>query len=212
MPVYKDEKRNTWFCKFYYKDWQGKRCQKKKEGFSTQREAKAFEREFLNKAHASCDMNFKSLVELYFEDCKSRIKPTTLNNKEYIINLKILPFFGEMPLNEISVTAVRKWQNTLLSDETNYSQTYLKSVHNQLSAIFNFAVKYYNLPSNPARICGSIGKKDADSMQFWTVDEFNKFIAIVEDKPMSKAIFNILFWTGIRSGELLALTINDFDF
>lgn len=88
----------------------------------------------------------------------------------------------------------------------------MKTVNNQLSAIFNFAVKYYKLPSNPVRICGSIGKKNADSMQFWTVEEFNKFIAAVEDKPTSKVAFEILFWTGIRSGELLALTLNDFDF
>ena len=61
-------------------------------------------------------------------------------------------------------------------------------------------------------LCGSMGKKTADSMQFWTVDEFNAFISAVEDKPVSKAAFEILFWTGIRSGELLALTLNDFDF
>lgn len=156
-------------------------------------------------------MAFSSLVELYMEDCQSRLKPTTLANKKYVIDLKILPFFKDMPINTINATTVRKWQNELISHENNYSQTYLKTVNNQLSAIFNFAVKYYKLPSNPVRTCGSMGKKNADSMQFWTVDEFNKFIAVVEDKPVSKVIFEILFWTGIRSGELLALTLNDFD-
>jgi len=57
-----------------------------------------------------------------------------------------------------------------------------------------------------------MGKKNADSMQFWTVAEFNKFIATVEDKLISKVGFETLFWTGIRSGELLALTLSDFDF
>ncbi len=211
MPVYKNEKLNTWFCKFYYNDWQGNKKQKMKKGFKTQKEAKAFEREFLNKAHASCDMSFGSLVELYMEDCQSRLKPTTLENKQYVIDLKVLPFFKNMPLNTITATTVRKWQNELISSENNYSQTYLKTVHNQLSAIFNFAVKYYQLPSNPARVCGSMGKKNADSMQFWTVDEFNKFIAVIEDKPVSKVVFEVLFWTGIRSGELLALTLDDFN-
>lgn len=212
MPVYKNDKLNTWFCKFYYNDWQGNKKQKMKKGFKTQKEAKAFEREFLNKAHASCDMSFGSLVELYMEDCQSRLKPTTLENKQYVIDLKVLPFFKNMPLNTITATTVRKWQNELISSENNYSQTYLKTVHNQLSAIFNFAVKYYQLPSNPARVCGSMGKKNADSMQFWTVDEFNKFIAEIEDKPISKVVFEVLFWTGIRSGELLALTLDDFNF
>ena len=56
-----------------------------------------------------------------------------------------------------------------------------------------------------------MGKKNAESMLFWTVEEFRKFLPFVSDKPVSKLAFEILFWTGIRSGELLALTLNDFD-
>ena len=212
MPVYKNEQLNTWYCKFYYTNWDGVKKQKMKKGFKTQKEAKAYERDFLSKAHASCDMSFKSLVELYFEDCRSRLKPTTLDNKQYVVNLKILPYFEKMPINTITPTTVRKWQNELISSEENYSQTYLRTINNQLSAIFNFATKYYKLPSNPARTCGNMGKNKADSMLFWTTDEFKKFIVCVEDKPLSKAVFNLLFWTGIRTGELLALTYNDFDF
>ena len=212
MPVYKDEKRNTWYASFYFTDWMGNRKRKKKEGFAKKSDAQAFEREFLNKAHASCDMTFGSLVELYMDDCKSRLKPTTCSNKEFIINLKLLPFFQSMPINMIDAVAVRKWQNELISHENNYAQTYLKTVNNQLSAIMNYAVKYYKLPVNPVRVCGSMGKKNAASMKFWTVDEFNKFIAVVGDKPNSKVIFELLFWTGMRSGEMLALTLNDFDF
>ncbi|WP_352399109.1 site-specific integrase [Anaerotignum sp.] len=212
MPVYKNETLNTWYCKFYYKDWQGNRKQKKKEGFKTQREAKAFEREFLHKEEGSCDMAFGSLVELYIDDCKSRLKPTTLSNKEYVLKHKVTPFFKDMPINTITPTTVRKWQNELLAHESDFSPTYLKTINNQLSAIFNYAMKYYRLPSNPARDCGSMGKKNAESMQFWTTEEYNKFIEIVNDKPISKVVFPLLFWTGIRSGELLALTLNDFDF
>jgi integrase len=75
--------------------------------------------------------------------------------------------------------------------------------------MFNFAVKYYKLQNNPARICGSMGKKDADSMQFWTVEEFNRFIPHII-KPIPRIAFILLFWTGIRSGECLAITLDDF--
>ncbi len=211
MPAYKDKERSTWYCSFYYTDWTGNKKKKLQRGFKTQREAKAFEREFLEKSQASPDMTFGALVELYMEDCKSRLKPTTYENKEYVINLKVLPFFKDMPINTIEPATVRKWQNELLSHENNYSQTYLKSVHNQISAIFNFACKYYKLPSNPARVCGSMGKKNADDMNFWTVDEFNKFIN-ASDNPMYTVIYQVLFWTGVRIGECLALTLNDFDF
>lgn len=211
MPVYKDKTRNTWYCKFSYQDWTGTTKQTMKRGFKTQKEAKTFERDFLNKTQANTNMSFENLVTLYMEDCKSRLKPTTYSNKEYIIGLKILPYFKDLSLNKIEPSTVRKWQNTLISHENNYSETYLKTVNNQLSAIFNFAMKYYKLQANPAKICGSMGKKNADSMQFWTIDEFNKFILFVSDKPISKIVFHILFWTGIRSGELLALTLNDID-
>lgn len=211
MPTYKNEKLGTWYCKFYYTDWNGEKKQKMKKGFKREKDAKAYERDFLSKVHASCDMPFKNLVDLYFEYCSSRLKPTTLDNKKYIINLKILPYFKDMPINTIDQNTISKWQNTLLSSEEHYSETYLRTINNQISAIFNYAMKYYKLPSNPARICGTMGKNRADTMLFWTKDEFNSFIACVEDKPASKVIFNLLFYTGIREGELLALTFNDFD-
>lgn len=212
MPVYKNEKSGSWFCKFYYTDWTGNRKQKKKEGFRTKKEAQEFEREYLSKAHASCDMSFGSLVELYMEDCKHRLKPTTYSNKEFLIATKLLPFFKDMPINVITPATIRKWQNELLSDSKGYSPTYLKTVNNQASAIFNFAMKYYRLESNPCRLAGTMGKKHADEMSIWTVQEFNRFIKAVEDKLPSYVMFQLLFWTGMRSGELLALTVDDFDF
>lgn len=210
MPAYKDESRGTWYCSFYYTDWTGKKKKKKKEGFKKQSEAKDFERDFLSRSQSSPEMTFGNLVHIYMEDAETRLKPTTYANKQYVINLKILPYFKDTPINKIEPAAIRKWQNKLISK--GYSPTYLKTVHNQISAIFNFACKYYKLHSNPAKICGSMGRKNADSMLFWTVEEFKKFIAIVSSKPLSEVVFSILFWTGIRSGELLALTLNDFDF
>jgi integrase len=117
-----------------------------------------------------------------------------------------------MPINTITATTIRKWQTELIAHPNNYSETYLKTLHNQVSAIFNFACKYYRLGENPARMCGSMGKKHADSMQFWTLEEYKKFIAEVSDKITSEAAFNLLFWSGMRSGEMLALTLNDFNF
>ena len=113
----------------------------------------------------------------------------SLGNKQFLIDTKILPYFGDMRICDIDISTVRKWQNELISHENGYSQTYLKTVHNQLSAIFNFAVKYYKLPSNPAAACGSMGKKKAEGMQFWIKEEFDQFIPHVSDKPMSKVIF-----------------------
>ena len=183
MPAYKNE-RGTWNVKFYYTDWTGKRKQKKKEGFATKKEAQTFEADFLNKCKTSVDITFANLVKNYMEDCRVHLKPTTLANKEHLISTKLLPYFADMRICDIDISTVRKWQNELISHENGYAPTYLKTVHNQLSAIFNFAVKYYKLPSNPASACGSMGKKKAESMQFWTKEEFDSFIKCVSDKPL----------------------------
>lgn len=135
-------------------------------GFKLQKEAKAYETEFLSKAHASCDMLFSSLVELYMEDCRPRLKPMTFANKQFLIGTHVLSCFGNTPINKISPTKIRQWKTTLISHPAGYSQTYLKTVHNQVSAIFNFACKYYGLTENPARLCGSMGKKNADCSRF----------------------------------------------
>ena len=211
MPAYKNE-RGTWNVKFYFTDWTGKRKQKKKEGFATKKEAQNFETDFLNKCQNSVDITFSNLVENYMNDCKVHLKPTTIANKEHLIATKLLPYFANMRICDIDISTVRKWQNELISHENGYAPTYLKSVHNQLSAIFNFAVKYYKLPSNPAAACGSMGKKKAESMQFWTKEEFDTFVKAVSDKPISKTAFYLFFYSGMREGELLALTLNDFDF
>ena len=88
----------------------------------------------------------------------------------------------------------------------------MKTINNQLCAIFNFAVKYYNLKENPCDKVGSIGKSKADEMNFWTKDEFLCFVDHVMDKRLSYIAFMMLYWTGMRIGELLALTPKDVDF
>ncbi|WP_051599265.1 tyrosine-type recombinase/integrase [Metaclostridioides mangenotii] len=86
----------------------------------------------------------------------------------------------------------------------------MKGIHDQLTSVLNYAVKYYGLKSNPTLIAGSMGKKKAQDMYFWTLEESNTFISVVDKKDI-KLAFNILFWTGIRIGELMALTLSDID-
>ena len=156
-------------------------------------------------------MKFRLFAELYLEDCKARLKVTTYPGKVNIFKKHILPYFGELKLNEITTVTVRQWQTKMLSSKK-YKPTYLKSMHNQLSAAFNYACKFYGLKENPARACGSMGKKKADKLDFWTLDEFRVFNAGIGGKIITKTIFNLLYWSGIRSGELLALSLRDFDF
>ena len=89
---------------------------------------------------------------------------------------------------------------------------YLRTINNQLTAAFNFAVKFYGLRENPCHKAGTMGKKNADEMLFWTKEEFQVFIEAMKDRPVGYTIFMIMYYTGLRVGELLALTPEDIDF
>lgn len=205
-----------WYCSFRYENQNGKIEQKKKEGFTTKKEADEWERKFLNNVKFNPEMSFESLYKIYMEDISPRLKQHTLFSKKYLIENKILPYFGNMSINEIGSIQIQRWQNTLIqaiNPKTNkpYAPTYLKTINNQLTAIFNYAVKFHNLKENPIHKVGSIGEKNAPEKSIWNLEEFNEFINHVDDKELHLG-FNILYWSGCRIGEMLALTWEDIDF
>ena len=216
MPAYKytlkDGKTTRWYANFYFTDWTGAKKHVCKRGFKTQREAKEYERSFLEQEKSTSDILFSSLVENYLEDMSHRLKPTTMENKRFIIAGKLLPYFGNLKVCDIDTIKVRKWQNELIAyrdaDGNPFSQTYLKTVNNQLSAIMNYAVAHYRLSANPCRAAGSIGRSRAGEMNIWTQGQYEQFSSAIR-KSSVKLAFDVLFYTGMRSGELLALTPAD---
>lgn len=212
MPAYKDEKTGKWFAKFYYTNWQGIKKQKWKRGFATKKEALGFERDFLEQQSANPDMTFQNLYEIYMEDMAARLKQSTLLTKKAVLQTHILPFFSSKPINEIKASDVRRWQAKLMSSPNNYSQTYLKKINTELNSIINYAKRFYDLNTNPCGKAGTIGKAKAEEMDYWTYDEYIAFREGVKDKPLSYICFEVLYWTGMREGELLALSLADIDF
>lgn len=211
MPVYKDEKRNTWYCKCNYRDWLGESKSKMKRGFVTKKEALEWEREFLQRQSASMDMKLSSFVDVYFDDKAPRLKERSIMTKRTLIETKILPYFGDKQMNEITAVDIIKWQNALLNQE--YKPTYLRMIQNQLTALFNHAERFYDLKDNPCKKVDKMGRANAKELNFWTKDEFEVFIqCFTEEEEMYRIIFLMLFWLGCRVGELLALTSEDIDF
>ena len=162
MPAYKNKDSGSWYVVTQYTDWTGERKQKCKRGFSTRREALEWEEKFKQQSSGNLNMSFEAFVEIYTNDLKARLKESTWQTKNNIIQNKIVPYFGNRKINEIVTKDVIAWQNELLAyrDEKHkpYSPTYLKTLHNQLSAIFNHAVRFYDLRSNPAAKAGNMGK------------------------------------------------------
>ena len=208
----KNSKRKTekvqWESQIRYTDFTGKIVQKHKRGFNTMREAKEWEQQFL--AQANCklnDMTFADFVERYYKDLD--VRESTMRNKRYLMELKILPYFGKRKITEITQADILAWQREI--KKNGYEDTYLKSINSQLTAVFNHAVQVYDLPFNPCRRVKGMGKNKAKEMKIWTQEQFEDFLECVSDKPHSYYGFLVFFWTGIRLGELLALTVGDFD-
>ena len=216
MPAYKEKNANKWYVQFRYVDWTGARKQKMKRGFNTKREAEQWERQFKLKEKADVDILFSEFWKLYEADMKPRLKLNTWLSKEHIVRTKILPYFGNKKISEITARDVITWQNQLRTAKGKngkpYAPTYLKTVHAALSSIFNHAVRYYELSVNPANKAGGMGAEESKEMLFWTKDEYLRFAEAIMDKPLFYYAFELLYWCGIREGELLALTPDDFDF
>ncbi len=209
MPVYKDEKRGTWYCCFYYTNWQGEKKHKLKRGFAKQKDAKEYERAYLDPLQSNPQMTVESLINIYIKDMRNRLRLSTMSNKEHLLKTKVLPYFKSLKLGDIKPTTVRNWQNEMMNQ--GFSETYLKTINNQLCALLNYAVKYYGLKENPCHKAGSMGRKHAKEMNFWTRDEYIVFLESISDKPVTRMSFQVLYWCGLRVGELLALTCSDID-
>jgi integrase len=209
MLVYKDEERGTWYVRCYYEDFTGKKKQIKKRGFKLQREAKEWEADFLRKQNGSTDMTFRSMYEIYIEDMGHRCRQSTIDGKKHVFEKLILPYFENKPINKITPNDIRAWQNELIGKK--YSNSYLDRIQNMITALFNYAMDYFNLSENPCHKAGRMGKREV-VVNFWTKDEFDRILTAMEDDPTAHVSFSLLYYSGIRFGEFLALTPTDFDF
>ena len=214
MPVYRSEN-GTFYSQFFYRDGRGAKRHKVKRGFATELEALMWEKDFLAVHNGTMDMLFTDFVDVYATEIRPRIREHTWLTKEYMIKDKIIPFFGKMRMSEIKPIDVVRWQNQLIDHKDAngkpYSATYLRTINNQLNAIFNHAERYYDLTGNPCRKVTKMGSKKGGEMNFWTKKEYLRFSEAIMDKPLSFYAFEVLYWCGIREGELLALTPADFD-
>ena len=216
MPAYKDTKRKTWYVKYAYKDeLENKYRHVTKRGFKTKKDALAWETENIAKSKGFLNMKFSVFCDLYMEHQFVKLKPGTYATKKSIIEHHIIPYLGDIKVNEITVRHVMEWQNRIMSTTNNgkkFSKSYLKTIHSQLSAILNFAVKYYDLPKNPAEIVGNMGTDKDVVVHFWTEKQYLQFRNCMMEEPTYYYAFECLYWLGIREGEMMALTPADIDF
>ncbi len=217
MKAKKNSKTGKWDIQYYYNEnLTGVRKQSTKRGFKTRQEAEEWAYNFSLAQKGNLDMKFSDFVSIYISDMQNKIRENTWISKRQIVDTKIMPYFKDKRMCDITKSDIIKWQNEIqkLKNKQNnpYAPTYLRSINSQLSSIFNHAVRYYNLRDNPVAKVPSMGKKKAKEMLFWTKEEYLRFSKAIMDKTISFFAFELMMYTGIRCGELLALTPADFDF
>ena len=208
MAAYRDEKSKTWFVQFRYRDWQNNSRHTTKRGFKTKKDALNYEYEFKMTSANRIDVTVSALIKNYLEDKKLHVKESTYIIIEQNMIHHIKPYLGNLKLKDLNPMILRQWQNEII--KLNLRPSTLNTIHVHCSNLLNFAIKYYGLKENPLRLIGSIGKKES-SKNFWEIEEFNKFIKTIYNNKY-RVIFSLLFFSGMRIGELLALNIGDFDF
>lgn len=210
MPSYKDEKTNTWYCKFYYTDYTGTRRQKKKRGFKLQREAKEWEANFLAAYKYDDKTTFGTVWERFTEEMKPRQRITTQRGYESA-GKHILPDFSTVPIGAMTEQQIILWQNKLL--KKGYSESYLNKIDTMFRTVYRYGLKRCKLNSDVFLDVKKIGKQTKRT-DFWTIDQYKAFYTVLCEhtkSPVAKIAFQVLFYCGLRIGELLALTAGDID-
>ncbi|MBO6175135.1 MAG: Arm DNA-binding domain-containing protein [Lachnospira sp.] len=132
----KKDPNGTWRIQYRWTDWTGTKKKSQKRGFKTKKEAEEWYAHFMLQQSSDPTMTLADFWEIYKADMEKRLRKTTMKQKEYVMNDKVLPYFGKTSINEITAPMIRKWQGEMM--DKGFKPTYLKTIHNQLSAILNY--------------------------------------------------------------------------
>ena len=197
--AYKEKDTKKWTAQWFETNARGEKKKRRKRGFETKREALEYERQKKLNNSRSMDMKLSEFMEVYFEDKQNELKERTMKNKRYMMEQHIIPYFGNQMMSEITAGQIIQWQNEMQTK--GFSEAYLRMIQNQLTSLFTHASRIYDLHTNPCKKIKRMGSSDNRSLDFWTVDEYQKFIQTMEPGSRYYLIFEILFWTGCRIGD-----------
>ena len=153
---------------------------------------------------------FDEAIYSFLKFLKNRLKYSTYETNERKIKKYILEFFIGKNIYSFEMKDYINWQ--IYIESFNFSYNYKSSLHYCFTTFFDFCMIYYGIEKNIAKIIGNFRNDDIKKIgNIWTIEEFEKFIQVV-DNPIYKCLFNLLYFTGLRMGEALALTFNDIDF
>lgn len=215
MSIHKGSPTADGRCYYFRKQKNGKRYTSKK--YLTRPECEKAESKFILKTENPINKRFDLIAEDYFDYLKKNNKFSTYYTYIKPYDKHIYPFFKSFYINNINTLTIREWAEKL--EKNGYSVKYMNNIYNILNNIFKFACKNYSLNSNPVETYGCFKTKndkvidDNKKLRTISLDDFNKFVSVIPDTELEyKTLFYMLFYTGMRKGEIQALKWSDINF
>lgn len=212
MPAYKDKKTAKWFYQFGYKTVLGEYKTKKGRGYSTKREAEAAEAKAKQKYKYDKqeDYTFNEVCDAFSEWKKDRLKATSYRAEQNKM-AHIRKSLGSVQINDLTASQYQAFMSNL--EKAGLNPLYRNKVLQLCRQIVSFAQKRYGITTRIPYIFDDYVVRDKNTMKldFWTVEEYEKFLRAVDD-PVYIALYETLFFMGLRIGEANALLWEDIDF
>ena len=229
MPIYKmDGKKNgkqKYRVRINYIDSFGKAKQIDRVVYGNE-EAKQLERELnykIRNNQIDSSITVCQLFNEYMATKKHEVRQTTYEKTCRILKRYVIPEFKDTKVVKLTVPMIQKWKNKM--SEQDLTLTTRKNIFGEFRAMLNYAVKLDYIKKNPLLVAGnfkaSIAIADTKTFNYYTVDEFHQFVSaakkVAQDSEQSGdyydwnyyVFFNIAFYTGMRKGEINALTWKD---
>lgn len=192
----------------------GKRRQKWKGGFATEKIAEAACTEEINRINKGLyvedsSMTLAAYLQLYLEThAEPNFKPTSYDTERTVIEARIIPEIGKLKLQKLTALAIKQFYAKL---SKKYSSAYVKNIHGTLRRALRLAYTDYDLL--PTNVMDKVKTPalEKKEMLFWTFDEWMKFIKSAEGH-VHFIVFSMGVYTGMRRGEILGLRWKDIDF
>lgn len=210
MPANKDKKTNKWIARGSYVNSYGERKHIMKRGFERKKDALDWLDDTLAKIKEDGErlegLSFSFLADDYLRWYKPRRKKSSYDATYNIVINHLKPYFKNIDVHKMKSIDVSRFHDQKL--EEGLEASYLLKIHTYLTAVIKHGQKFYDVKQNVASLTGNFEKKKKKHVDYWTLEEFNQFIEVIEDIK-HKTFFSMLYYTGARKGEIRALRWND---